>query len=189
VAPATLAETGGQMVMTPTAAGNYAVLNSLNSYDLTGSSIFVNLAQPLNLGTNRDSSFFVYIDASNLVGFTLQYSGTVYTLKTMRRVAGVTTLDVTIFSAATYSASHRWLRIRESGGTIFWDTSSNGVTWNNQFSVANPIAVTALKVELDAGTFGATSNVGTFIWDSLNAAPASGGAVPVLYALEVFGGD
>lgn len=170
---ATLAETGGQIVITPpasTAGTNYGVLNSVNSYSLLGDNVFVQLAQPLSLGTNRDSSFYVFADASNAVGFVLQYSGSVYALKTLQRVAGVTTTPITIFSAATYNASHRWLRIRESGGTTFWDTSPDSITWTNQASAANPITLSSVKINLDAGTFGSTTSVGTLIYDNLNVA-------------------
>lgn len=170
---ATLAETGQHLVMTPpasTAGTNYAVLNSLTAYNLTGSAVFVNLAQSMNLGASKDASFFVYADANNAVGFTLQFSATVQTLKTMQKVAGVTTTPTTIFSAAGYSASHRWLRMRESAGTTYWETSPDSVVWTTQQSTANPITVTAVKVELDAGTFGSTASPGSLIWDSLNIA-------------------
>lgn len=61
---------------------------------------------------------------------------------------GYTVAGVTTFPAATltYSAStHRWLRIRESGGTTYWEYSSSSsfpLTWTTYYSVANPIAVT-----------------------------------------------
>ena len=55
---------------------------------------------------------------------------------------GVT--DTTV-GAITYSATtHAWQRIRESGGTLFWDTSPDGITWTNQFSHSYSISVTQM---------------------------------------------
>ena len=37
----------------------------------------------------------------------------------------------------TYNATtHRWLRMRISGGNILWDTSTDGITWTNRRSTA-----------------------------------------------------
>jgi hypothetical protein len=35
----------------------------------------------------------------------------------------------------TYSAvTHAWLRIREAGGLLYWETSANGLSWTTQFT-------------------------------------------------------
>lgn len=188
---ATVAETGQQIVMTPAASvagANYAVLDSAKPYNLLGSNCYVQLVSAMNLGANKDSSFFVYIDANNAVGFILQFSATVMTLKTMQKVAGVTTLAVTIFSAATYDATHRWLRIREASGTTYWDTSADGVSWSNRHNIANPIALGAVQVEMDAGTVASVASPGTMVWDNLNVAPASSNVLAILLAAELVGG-
>lgn len=51
--------------------------------------------------------------------------------------------DVGYFDAhavtITYSAvDHKWVRIRESGGVLFWDTSPDGVDWTQRRSLAAP---------------------------------------------------
>jgi len=39
----------------------------------------------------------------------------------------------------TYSPfSHLWLRVRESGGTVFWESSSDGAAWTTRRSLAAP---------------------------------------------------
>jgi hypothetical protein len=38
-----------------------------------------------------------------------------------------------------YSATvHAWLRLRESSGVLYWDTSPDGSTWTNRRSLASP---------------------------------------------------
>lgn len=55
-------------------------------------------------------------------------------------------VDTTV-GTLTYSATnHAWLRIRESSGTIFWDTSADGMSWTNRFSHSHSIDVTGLYV-------------------------------------------
>jgi regulation of enolase protein 1 (concanavalin A-like superfamily) len=48
-----------------------------------------------------------------------------------------------------YNATqHRWWRIREQGGSMYWETSADGTSWNTNLQLAAPIAVTALDVEI-----------------------------------------
>lgn len=45
---------------------------------------------------------------------------------------GVT--DTTVGSITYSAVTHAWLRIREAGGLLFWETSTNGLSWTTQFS-------------------------------------------------------
>lgn len=36
------------------------------------------------------------------------------------------------------STDHAWLRVRETGGTVFWDTSPDGVDWTNRRAETSP---------------------------------------------------
>lgn len=64
--------------------------------------------------------------------FTLSIEGTQLLAKYVNPSAS----EVTV-AALTYNATnHRWLRLRESGGTIFWETAPNGTTWSTVGSVA-----------------------------------------------------
>lgn len=50
--------------------------------------------------------------------------------------------------AITYDATaHAWLRVRETGGTTYWDTSPDAVTWTNRRAVASPAWVGAADLE------------------------------------------
>jgi hypothetical protein len=61
----------------------------------------------------------------------------------------------------TYSAvTHKFLRLRETGGNVYWDTSPDGTTWTNRRTLATPAWVTAsvnqcavdMSAHRDAGT-------------------------------------
>ncbi|MFC5217338.1 LamG-like jellyroll fold domain-containing protein [Streptomyces coerulescens] len=70
----------------------------------------------------------------------------------------------------TYSPfSHAWLRIRETAGTVFWETSSDGASWTVRRSLATPAWVTSqtLTVEMPSARTGGT---GDYIeWDYVGA--------------------
>lgn len=74
-------------------------------------------------------------------------------------------------ASVTYNATtHRWWRIREFGGTVYWDTSSDGITWTNRKTEATSgFTLTSGHVEIGAGRSAGTSNLGYF--DNLNNAP------------------
>lgn len=70
------------------------------------------------------------------------------------------------------STAHAWVRLRESGGTIYFDTSPDGSTWTNQFSRTTPSAIAGINVcsvALDANV--ATGSV-TSTFDNFNNPPA-----------------
>lgn len=158
---ATYTETGGRARITlSTTSGNYASYRSTTTYSLIGSSAVVDVPTMCNTGeANAQAYFRLGIDDNNYVQCT-QFGGTLYFQK---RVAGATT-DV---ASVTYnSTTHKWWRIRESGGTTYWDTSTDGSSWTNRASNANPITLTALTVDLAGGTFGATTSPGFIEYDN-----------------------
>ena len=90
------------------------------------------------------------------------------TINAYCRVGGV---DGTPQSATYVPATHRWLRIREAGGTLYWDTSPDGTTWALFHSLAAPFAVTALTVRLLAGDWDSPVTPETYTWDNLTTPP------------------
>jgi hypothetical protein len=45
------------------------------------------------------------------------------------------------------AAAHAWLRVREAGGNVFWDTSPDTLTWTNQRTLASPAWVNDPNLE------------------------------------------
>jgi len=164
---ATKAETGGQAVFTlpsSTAGTHEAAYLSGAAYDLTGEAASVNVPTMVATGVAAYAFFRLRIDTSNWLDF-FQQSGTLYFRKV---VAGVTT---NLASVSYSSSTHRWWRIREASGTIFFDTSTNasgGASWTNRASVANPFDITALFVTFGAGC-GNVASPGSAKFDDYNA--------------------
>lgn len=51
--------------------------------------------------------------------------------------------------ALTYSSvDHAWVRLRESAGSLYWDTSTDGVTWTTRRISASPAWVAGMELEL-----------------------------------------
>jgi hypothetical protein len=64
-------------------------------------------------------------------------------------VGGVPTEPVSVDYDA---AMHAWWRIREDGGTIYFEVSGDGVTYDALASTPAPFSVSALELSLIAGT-------------------------------------
>ncbi len=117
--------TGGRCVIVSTSS--YPTVASQTTYDLTGSYMLVQIPQVYNVGTPSIGLFLELRMASssaNLVRWDWSNSNQ---MTAVRTVAGSTTV---VGTAVGYTAG-MWVRIRESGGTIFWDTSTNGTAWTN----------------------------------------------------------
>lgn len=143
---ATKAETGGQAVLTlpsSTAGSHSAVYRTSGTYDLTGDAFVWNIGTMVSTSVAAVVTLDVYVDANNILRWQ-QVSGTI----TARSVIGGTD---TQRSTATWSGTtYKYLRIRESAGTVYWDSSSNGTSWTNRASLGTPFAVTALTVQFSA---------------------------------------
>lgn len=90
------------------------------------------------------------LDANNSIYF-LVANNTVYCAK---KVATVTTV---LASFAYVILPNRYFRIREVEGTIYWDTSPDGIAWTNRATelVSNLFDMTAVALVISAGCFAA----------------------------------
>lgn len=163
VGSATVAEASGQARLTlpsNTAGSHVAYYLATGTYDLTSDGCYLNIAQMVSTSVAATARFELYIDSSNMLRWT-QTSGT---LKAQTTIAGVT---VDRYSATWSGTTYKYLRIRESGGTVYWDSSSNGTSWTNRFSMANPFAVTALAIIFSASC-GNIASPGAFYIEDFN---------------------
>lgn len=174
----TVNETGGAMTVAPTASTATVAYNgyvSQNLYDLTGSGIYISVSSIASspageqiyfaVGPDTDHTYGFYKDAANLVFF-------------FRNGTTLTTVTGIVFSGT----SHRWWKIRESGGTIFFDTGPHPPATNppssgeytNQASVALSSSIipdkTAVKVGFGAGTNVSVASPVTPLFNGINAA-------------------
>ncbi|MFJ4712726.1 LamG-like jellyroll fold domain-containing protein [Streptomyces sp. NPDC088785] len=145
-------------VRIPMNPGVSSGIQSARQWSLPGTSLTVRW--PTVPGANGSSSVlanFVLdgVTAGNRIGF--QYNGLTGKMRCVNMVgfSDASSTDL------TYSAiDHQWLRIRESGGTFYWETSSDGFGWTVRRSLATPswAATDQLIVSLTTGRTGGTGD-------------------------------
>ena len=176
----TVAETSQHIVISPAAStvGSEAQLYSQSSYSLTGSNCYLNFVQ----GSSQSVDTYVklLLDANNTVAF-IWNNGTLYSYTLIAAVEAYRN------SASVTAGASTWLRIRESGGTLYWDYSTNDrSSWTNLDSMANPFAVTSLALLLGSYEWGSSASPGSTIFDNINTTPATGYTVSVSDSVSVF---
>ncbi len=166
----TVTSSGGAMnIVVNTGAANSSGIDSKVTYDLTESYIFCRL---VDAGIRTLASLEVYlvqcyIDGNNGVSWYL-------ILTTLRCYKQVATVLTQVGSNLPYDAAvHKYFRIRESGGTTYWDYSTDGIGWTNHTSTPNPITLTALTLEPAADTYATEASGATVVLDSFNYVPTN----------------
>jgi len=80
-----------------------------------------------------------------------------------------TTGNYTPITSVTYDpVAHHVLRLRETGGMLYWETSSDGATFAGIYSERDRIDLSSIGIRLFAGTFAAQANPGTAVFDDLD---------------------
>lgn len=163
-------DSGSALVVTSALASTYSGANSNANYDLTSSTYTMEIPAA---GTQTITTWEVFpcklqIDGNNWVSWRIN-GGNIM----CRHVVTGTTTDSgsTAYSATT----HKWLRLREASGTLFWEYSSNGTSWTSLFSMADPITLTSLQAQISAGTFGTEVSTTSAQFALINLPPGSAG--------------
>ena len=151
-------------IQSTTASGVYKGMNSAIMGNLVGSYAHVEVPHVLTGLTSASTLLQVGPDDQHTL--TLYVSGTTFAAE--YQISGVYTTPAT----TTYSATaHRWWRIRESGGTVYYEYSANSSTWSVLTSIAAPFALTGVRISLFVGTEAVNASTDTAIFDNLNAFP------------------
>jgi hypothetical protein len=118
------------------------------------------------VGNGSREAFFML---SGAAGNQLQWARSGDTFAARYSVGGTWTEG----PALTYSpTTHAWWRIHSAAGNVMWDTSADGLTWQNQWSVANPFPITAMTVNMICGYWG-TETASSMSIDNFNTGPAA----------------
>jgi PKD repeat protein len=176
--PGSQSISGGRFTVVPVVT--YSDIASIASFNLLGTSVFVEVPTVPNVSDGTTQAYFTVrnaLDSSYKIEFTWINNNLI-----VQRASGGASTQV--LSAAYNATNHRWWRIREASGTIYFDTSANGSTWTNFTSVLSS-AVTgftpgAVKVAIGAGFYGAGPTPGTAQFDNVNltvAAPVANAGV------------
>lgn len=168
-----VSETGGK-ARVPCVAGVFAGYQTAKDWTLAGSSAFVQLplAAAANGASTEAQTAFSIIQATAGTSIAININTVANTIRFESNVAYFDASAVSL----TYSAvTHAWLRIRETGGNVLWDTSNDGTTWTNRRTLATPAWVTssvnAVAVELLSWRNNGSTNYSE--WDNFNTASSS----------------
>ncbi|MGW0905017.1 hypothetical protein [Streptomyces sp. NPDC002853] len=134
-------ETGGRARL-PCVAGNYSGYQTAKVWTLAGSSVYLQVptAPAANGGSPEVQVVFSII--TNTAGTNLAFNINT-AAGTIRCESNVAYFDGAAVSLTYSAVTHLWLRIRETGGNVLWDTSTDGSSWTNRRTLATPAWVTA----------------------------------------------
>lgn len=164
----TVGVVGGRLRITPLAANDYASLVSAAGYILTGSEYAVALPVAANVGNGTTETMVRVYDGGFSNYFRLYVAGSPQNLIFHTHVGGTDNY----YTLATYNpAAHLHWRLRESGGTLYVETSPDRATWTTQRSQATPFALTTTYLNLVAGYYGTEPSPGYAEYDNLNTVP------------------
>lgn len=162
-------EEGALAFKAPAGQSSYCNYYSSSSYDLTDSSLVIEVPEIMPPTTTAE--VFVRLDVEG--ESTLEMTQTNGQLLLRKNTNGT----VEIFGAIQYKPgmpdTPRWWRIHEQGGTTFWDYSADGSSWIPGTSLPNPLTLTAVDILVGGGTYGA-NGVAVPVdahFNSLNMAP------------------
>ena len=80
----------------------------------------------------------------------------------------VNTVTTALYDTAYNSSVHKFFRIRQASGIVYWDYSTDGTAWTNMYSEAAPIDTSQLLLEILAGFYDDDTNPTTAIFDHVN---------------------
>lgn len=131
-------ETGGRARI-PCGLG-YAGYQTAYSWTLAGATIYVQLATvPSGVGATEAYCGLLVNSGTDGTRLGFIYSAITGLLRCTNEV-GYYDPDA---ASLTYSGTdHKWLRLREDGTSVYWDTSPDGTTWTNRRTLATPAWVT-----------------------------------------------
>ena len=155
----------GQLGMLCTNANH--TLQSPDAYDLTGSYVFVECVETPSLSDGSTSALFTLYEAPTPGdGYivSMGYSGGDFICQDN---GGSGTSLTTRYSVAFNIAVHKWWRMRESGGVVYWDYSTDSLNWINAAS-QSIVGVEDVFVEFSTGCSPTAPTPGRAVWDNVN---------------------
>lgn len=152
--------------------GHFTILENYHQNSMRGESLFFELNE-VNLPTGKAFAFHIQINIPNgqNAGFEIR-DGNLRVFNDIQSTSIFQTLFTTTFSLVT----HKWLKIRESVGTLYFETSPDGITWTQRTTLtpATFPAVDALFAQWGIGhKQAATSGDSHVYMDNINVQTVS----------------
>lgn len=135
-----VSETGGR-ARVPLAAGIYAGYQTGRAWTMAGATVYLKTPTLPAASTGTDVGVHFMVTSSvdgTAIGFRInRVTGM------LRMQSNVDYWDAAAVEIAYSAVTHLWLRLREDGTNIYWDTSPDGATWTNRRTLATPAWVTS----------------------------------------------
>lgn len=152
-------ESGGKAHV-PCTTG-YAGYQTAYSWTLAGASFYVAVTAVPAPSTATEAYASVFVNAPDISTSGTRVGFVINTVTGQLKMSAETAyFDAGAVSIAYSATTHKFLRLRETGGNVLWDTSPDGTTWTNRRTLATPAWVTSstsacaldLSAHRDAGT-------------------------------------
>jgi hypothetical protein len=160
-------ETNGRVEIRPSPFSWTATYTSAATYDLTGSEVRVELVQVPRSAPLVRTFLLLEIDGPYSI-----YGGYHLLLSVENGVLSCTQAagfgGIVVREIVYDPAAHRWLRIRELGDTVYWETAPDGDTWTIVATAPRVLTVTNLYVKFGVFNFQPAPSPGMAIFDNFN---------------------
>ena len=151
-------ESGGKAHV-PCGTG-YAGYQTAYSWTLAAATMYVAVTTVPAASTATEAYASVFVNAVDIGTTGIRIGFVINTVTGLLKFSSETGYYDPTATTVTYSAvDHKFLRLREDGTNVYWDTSPDGSTWTNRRTLATPAWVTAsvdcaldLSAHRDAGT-------------------------------------
>lgn len=162
----------GQLRLSNPNTVTYAGITSASAQNFTGSVAGAQLVTVPSAGSGNSVESYIKVMQTGNAGnyYTFGFSGggdfTAYAYNSSS--------PTNVYDKGSAPTAGTYMRIRESGGTTFFETSTDSRTWTSVGSITNPWAVTSMTYQILIGHFGSdNSTVTTAVWDNFNITAAS----------------
>lgn len=149
-----------------TSTSSYSGMTSQNTFNLTGSSGYVQLIDAGNQSiVSYEIKFNLWLTSSSTNAlFWYLNQGVLQAFKT------VATTQTQLAAVAYDPLIHKYLRIMEASGTVYWDYSTDGSNWTTFVSalVSGLFAITSIYAEISVGTWTSEGSTTTAKLDNFN---------------------
>lgn len=181
-----IVETNGELQLTTNLGIGYFNATRIDTVDLTNKIVSIKLVSTTSLSKDYYESYplELTLDSDNKLLILLGYSA----LICIKREGGNNT---EVFNGTYNSTNHKYLRIREGGGTIYFDYSADGDNWSSFGNTTVGYNINNLVVSITVGHWDTETEVSKMVIDDFTiseSASAGGAGVLInntgLYACE-----
>lgn len=143
----------------------YYSLSSAEFYDMTDDQVAVQIVKNAEHGTGTFISELTVMEDGNPSNcVTLSWDGDGGYMYFIERVGGVEDETATAYNPLR----HKWLRLREASGTVYWETSIDGILWTERRSKTTTLDLSSVSVKMGTGSWESEAGPSYIFLDNFN---------------------